>query len=99
MDLPRTVSLQQTLDLPDLLHDRLRNATDDLRLDDDVPATAGSADRPASAPIGTWKPELVVRRRLRVWPPWYRTKTAAAALAAVAVAAIVGSGVLLVSRS
>jgi hypothetical protein len=78
------------------LHDRLRNAPDDL--DDDVPPTAPAADRPAIAPIDTWKPELIERRRVRSGPPWYRTKAAATALAAVAVAAIVVSAVLVVSR-
>ena len=78
------------------LHDRLRNAPNDFGLDD-VPATAHAADRPASAAIGIWKPALIEQRRVRVGPPWYLTKPAAA-VAAIAAAAIVVSGVLLVSR-
>jgi hypothetical protein len=78
------------------LHDRLRNAPDDFGLDD-VPATAGATDRPASAPIGTWEPLLIEQRRVRVGPPWYLTKLAAA-VAAIAVAAGVLSAVVLVSR-
>jgi hypothetical protein len=78
------------------LRDRLRNAPDDVRLDD-VPAIAHATDGPASAPIGTWKPALIEQRRVRVGPPWYLTKPAAA-VAAIAAAAVVVSGVLLVSR-
>jgi hypothetical protein len=77
-------------------HDRLRNAPDDFGLDD-VPAPAHAADRPASASIGTWKPALIEQQRVRVGPPWYRTKPAAA-VAAIAVAAVVLSAVVLVSR-
>jgi hypothetical protein len=58
-------------------------------LSDDVSATTLAA-----SPIGTWKPDLIERRR---WP-WFRTKAAAAALAAVAITAIVMAGVLLLSR-
>jgi len=75
------------------LHDQLR-APDDFGLDD-VPATALAADRAASAPIGTWTPDLT---EFRVVQPWYRTKAAAATLAAAALAAIVVSAVMLASR-
>jgi hypothetical protein len=67
---------------------RIRSATPD-DLSDDVSATTLAA-----GPIGTWKPDLIERRR---WP-WFRTKAAAAALAAVALTAIVMAGVLLLSR-
>ena len=77
------------------LHDRLRNAPDDFRLDE-VPPTAPATDLPASAAIGTPKPALVEPRRVRVGPPWYLTKPAA--LAAVAVVAIVGAAVLAMAR-
>jgi hypothetical protein len=79
------------------LHDRLRNAPDDVGTDD-VPASTLTADHLASAPIGPWKPDLIERHRFRVVQPWYRTKAAAATLAAVALASIVVSAVTLVSR-
>jgi hypothetical protein len=81
------------------LHDRLRSARDDV-WPADVPATALAAGGP-SGPIGAWNPGLIERQRFRVVQPWYRTKTATAALTAAALAAvaIVVSSVLLVSRS
>ncbi|WP_181428312.1 hypothetical protein [Mycolicibacterium moriokaense] len=78
------------------LQGRLRNSADDVELDD-MPATARAADLPASAAVGTWEPTVIEPRRVRVGPPWYRTKPVAA-LAAIAAAAIVASAVLLVSR-
>ena len=79
------------------LHERLP-ADDDFWLDD-LPSTAVAAD-PSGGPIGTWKPDLIERPRFRVVQPWYRPKTATAALTAAALAAvaIVVSAVLLVSR-
>jgi hypothetical protein len=64
-------------------------------------AVAALHDRLGSAPIGSWNPDLIGRRLFRVVQPWYRTKTATAALTAAALAAvaIVVSSVLLVSRS
>jgi hypothetical protein len=81
------------------LQDRLRGARDDA-WPADVPATALAAGGPASAPIGTWNPDLIELRQFRVVQPWYRTKAATAALTAAALAtvAIVVSSVLLVSR-
>ena len=79
------------------IHDRLDSGPDDVG-PDDVPPTAPAPELPASAPIGTWKPNLIEHRRVRVVQPWYRTKAAAAALAAVALAAIVLSTVMVVSR-
>jgi len=76
------------------LHDRLRSAPDDLE-PDQVPTTALAAEQPASAPIGTWIPD---RFEFGVVRPWYRTKPAAATLAAVALAAIAVSSIVLVSR-
>ncbi|MDT7763538.1 MAG: hypothetical protein QOC63_2958 [Mycobacterium sp.] len=78
------------------LQDRLRSARDDV-WPADVPAAGG----PASAPIGTWNPDLIELRQIRVVQPWYRTKAATATLTAAALAAvaIVVSSVLLVSRS
>ena len=59
----------------------------------------GSRTRPGfpATAIGSWEPALIEPRRVRVGPPWYRTKPVAA-LAAIAAAAIVASAVLLVSR-
>jgi hypothetical protein len=64
-------------------------------------AVAALHDRLRSAPIASWNPDLIGRRLFRVVQPWYRTKTATAALTAAALAAvaIVVSSVLLVSRS
>jgi hypothetical protein len=64
-------------------------------------AVAALHDRLLGAPIGSWNPDRIGRRRFRVAQPWYRTKTATAALTAAALAAvaIVVSSVLLVSRS
>jgi hypothetical protein len=82
------------------LQDRLRSARGDV-WPADVPATALAAGGQASAPIGTWNPDLIELRQFRVVQPWYRTKAATAALTAAVLAtvAIVVSSVLLVSRS
>jgi hypothetical protein len=79
-----------------LQDDRLRTAPSD-DVSHDVATTAFDAHRSADPPIGTWKPALNERPRFRVVQPWYRTKTAAAALSAVALTAVVIAGVL-VSR-
>src|SRR6185312_2212287 len=79
-----------------LQDDRLRTAPGD-DVSHDVATTAFDALRSADPLIGTWRPALNERPRFRVVQPWYRTKTAAAALSAVALTAIVIAGVL-VSR-
>src|SRR4029450_6475453 len=77
------------------IHDRLRNTVEDVG-HHDAAAGVPHAERPATVPIGTWKPDLIERRRVQ---PWYRTKAAAATLAGAALApAAAVSSVLLVPR-
>lgn len=67
------------------IRDRLHNAPADRERTDDT-AAAPPAVRPPSTPIGTWRPDLIERRRIRVDQRWYRTKAAIAGLAAAAIA-------------